>query len=517
MTETKPALLVSALVTVSLLIGLLGLAVFLFGDEATAGPNQFAIAVCAGIAAVFGRLHGVSWDEIREAIKEGVMVAVPALFILLAVGALIGTWAVSGTIVAMMHYGLEILNLEYFYLSACAISAIVAVSIGSSWTVAGTLGVGLIGMAQGVGLSPAITAGAVISGAYFGDRISPLSDATNLAAAVAETPLLRHIRYSLWTTLPALILALLGFLAMDMTETTVVSEVEIVKIQATLGEIFDVSLWGLTPLLLVLALVIARQPPFISIMSGALFGGILALITQPGLVLGFAEDPALPTWLTMVAAIWQALSTGFVIETGIPEMDTLLSRGGMSSMLGTVWLILSALAFGAILEHTRMINALLQPLISFARSTGRLFFSVTTTCFGVNVMAADQYIAIALPGRVFAPEFRDRGLAPENLSRLVSDSATVTSALVPWNTCGAYMAVALGVGTLHYLPFCFFNIASPLISILVGMIGIGIAKADLGPAATPSEKAEIADAPHPQTNPPQATGTGGDAELRRSL
>ena len=507
MTDTKPEPLVSALVTVSLLIGLLGLAVFLFGDEATAGPNQFAIAVCAAVASVLGRLHGVSWDEIREAVKDGVKVAVPALFILLAVGALIGTWAMSGTIVAMMHYGLEVLNLEYFYVSACAISTIVAVSIGSSWTVAGTLGVGLIGMAQGVGLSPAITAGAVISGAYFGDRISPLSDATNLAAAVAEAPLLRHIRYGLWTAFPALVLALLGFLALDMTQTAVVSEVEVVKIQATLGEIFDVSLWGLTPLLLVLALVIARLPPFISIMSGALFGGILALFTQPGLVLAFAADPELPTWLAMVEAIWQALSTGFVIETGIEEMDTLLSRGGMSSMLDTVWLILTALAFGAILEHTRMINALLQPLISFARSTGRLFFSVTTTCFGVNVMAADQYIAIALPGRVFAPEFRDRGLAPENLSRLVSDGATVTSPLVPWNTCGAYMAVALGVGTLHYLPFCFFNIASPLISVMVGIIGIGIAKAGAGQAETPLDETEMAVTPEPQTGSSRTPGS----------
>ena len=487
MTDTKPEPLVSALVTVSLLIGLLGLAVFLFGDEATAGPNQFAISVCAAVAFVLGRLHGYSWDELREAIVEGVKVAVPALFILLAVGALIGTWAMSGTIVAMMHYGLEVLNLDYFYVSACAISTIVAVSIGSSWTVAGTLGVGLIGMAEGVGLSPAITAGAVISGAYFGDRISPLSDATNLAAAVAETPVLRHIRYSLWTSVPALVVAFLGFLALDMSETKRVSEVEVVKIQATLGGIFDVSFWGLTPLLLVLALVIARLPPFIAIISGALFGGLLALITQPGLVLGFAEDPKLPTTLTMVAAVWQALSTGFVIETGIQEMDTLLSRGGMASMLGTVWLILTALAFGAILEHTRMINALLQPMISFARTTGRLFFSVATTCFGVNVLAADQYIAIALPGRVFGPEFRNRGLATENLSRLVSDSATVTSALVPWNTCGAYMAVALGVGTLHYLPFCFFNIASPLISIMVGVIGFGIARQERCRAGSPAE------------------------------
>nr|NIS43766.1 Na+/H+ antiporter NhaC [Desulfuromonadales bacterium] len=476
---------VSAIVTVALLIGLLGLAVFLFGDDATAGPNQFAIAVCAAFAGVLGRLHGVGWDTLSEAVKQGVAVAVPAIFILLAVGALIGTWAMSGTIVAMMYYGLEVLNLEFFYVSACVISAIVAVSIGSSWTVAGTLGVGLMGMAQGVGLSPAVTAGAVICGAYFGDKASPLSDATNLAAAVAESQLLRHIRYSLRTTVPALALALAGFLVIDLMEIGEVSQTEVVQIQSMLAQTFNVTPWALSPLILVLLLVVLRLPAFLAIISGALFGGILALVFQPGLALVFAAEPDLPTWLAMVEAVWRALSNGYAIETGVAELDNLLSRGGMASMLDTVWLILTALAFGAILERTGMIHALLRPLIAFAKTTGRLFLAVVTTCFGVNVLAADQYIAIALPGRVFTPEFRNRNLAPENLSRLIGDSATVTSPLVPWNTCGAYMAATLGIGTLHYLPFCFFNIANPLISVMFGALGIGIAKIEVGRAAAP--------------------------------
>ncbi len=475
--QPKPDPLFAALATVLLLIGLLGLAVFLFGDDATGGPNQFAIALCAAFAGVLGRLHGASWETMKKAVEEGVAVAVPALFILLAVGALIGTWAMSGTIVAMMYYGLEILNLDYFYVSVCVISAIVATSIGSSWTVAGTLGVGLMGMAQGVGLSPAVTAGAIICGAYFGDKASPLSDATNLAAAVAEAPLFRHIRYSLLTTIPALILALLGFLALDAMETGVAEQVEVVRIQATLAGVYNVTPWALTPLALVLAMVMLRLPPFLSIISGALLAGVLALFLQPGVVLGYADDPELPTLLAMVKAIWVALAAGFSIETGIAELDRLLSRGGMASMLDTVWLILTALAFGAILERTGMIQALLRPMIAFAKTTGRLFLAVATTCFGVNVLAADQYIAIALPGRVFTPEFKDRGLAPENLSRLIGDSATVTSVLVPWNTCGAYMAATLGIGTLYYLPFAFFNIANPIISIMIGVLGIGIAKA----------------------------------------
>ena len=495
MEKTRSEPLLSALVTVALLIGLLGLAVFLFGDDATSGPNQFAIAVCGAFAIILGRLHGMSWETLREAVKEGVAVAVPAMFILLAVGALIGTWAMSGTIVAMMYYGLEILNLEFFYVSACLISAIVAISIGSSWTVAGTLGVGLMGMAQGVDLSPTITAGAVICGAYFGDKASPLSDATNLAAAVAESPLFRHIRYSLWTTIPSLAIAIFGFLAIDFMETGEVSQVEITQIQSLLSSTFNVTPWALSPLVLVLALVVVRLPAFLAIISGALFGGVIALVFQPGLALLFAAEPDLPTWLAMVEAIWRALSNGYEIQTGVAEIDNLLSRGGMASMLDTIWLILTALAFGAILERTGMIQALLRPLIAFARTTGRLFVAVVTTCFGVNVLAADQYIAIALPGRVYTPEFRGRGLAPENLSRLIGDSATVTSPLVPWNTCGAYMAATLGIGTLHYLPFCFFNIANPLISIIFGVVGFGIAKtADDPLAQTSSEKPEQEDA-----------------------
>ncbi|MGI9493369.1 MAG: Na+/H+ antiporter NhaC family protein [Geminicoccaceae bacterium] len=481
MSDTEPKNLLAALTVVFLLILLLGLAVFLFGDDAIAGPNQFAIAVCATFAAILGRLSGTRWGTMREAVERGVATAVPALFILLAVGALIGSWAMSGTIVAMMYYGLELLNLELFYVSTCIICAVVAMSIGSSWTVVGTLGVGMIGIAEGVQFSPAITAGAVICGAYFGDKTSPLSDATNLAAAVAEAPLFEHIRYTAWTAVPALLLAILGFLVIDLSETGDVSAAEIEEIQTALSATFYVSPWALTPLLVVLVLVVTNQPAFLAIISGALFGGLLASILQPDIVLAYAAAPELPVWLAMVEAVWRTLSDGFTISTGIATLDELLSRGGMASMLETVWLILTAMAFGAILEATGMIQALLHHLIQFARTTGRLFFAVATTCLGVNVLAADQYIAIALPGRVYAPEFKKRGLASKNLSRLIGDSATVTSALVPWNTCGAYMAAALGVGTLHYLPFCFFNIANPIISVMVGVLGVGIARTATAP------------------------------------
>ncbi len=491
-TEAPPSkgLLLSAIVTVVFLIVLLGLSVFLFGDEATGGPTQFAIAFAATFAAILVRFQGMSWEKIAEAVKDGVAIAIQAMFILLAVGALIGTWAMSGTIVAMMYYGLEILNLEFFYVSALVISAVIAISIGSSWTVAGTLGVGLIGMAQGVGLSPAVTAGAIICGAYFGDKTSPLSDSVNLASAVSESKLITHIRYCLRTSIPTLIVTLIGFLIIDLTESRQVSETEIVQVQSTLAATFNVSLWGLSPLALVLILVILRVGPFVSIMTGALFGGVMAVVLQPGLVLSFAQDPDLPTWLTMLKAVWYALSSGYEINTGVAEMDSLLSRGGMGSMMGTIWLILTALGFGAIMEHSGMLNALIRPMIAFATSTGRLFLSVAVTAFGINVLAADQYIATALPGRVFGREFKRRGLAPENLSRLINDSATVTSVLVPWNTCGAYMAATLGVSAWAFMPFCFFNIANPIISILVGAFGIGIAKVAVDTTEPSAESTE---------------------------
>ena len=474
-TEKDGSMLASAVATVLLLISLLALSVYLFGDDATGGPNQFALALCATFAAVLARRKGHAWDEMSKAVCEGVSIAVPAIFILLAVGALIGTWAMSGTIVAMIYYGLEFMNLEFFFVSTCFISALISLSIGSSWTVAGTLGVGLMGIAEGVGLSPVIAAGAVISGAYFGDKASPLSDATNLAAAVGGSELFEHIRYSLITSLPAILIALTGFLLIDLTQTAEVSQDRVIAIQSLLTEHFTISWLSLLPLAVVLVMVIKGQPAFLSLMTAALVGGLVAVYMQPDLVLGFSHTENLPVPLAMLKAVWQALSNGFSVETGVAGLDSLLSRGGMASMLSTIWLILTALAFGAILDFSGMIRALLQPLINFATTTGRLFISVVTTGLGINVLAADQYIAIALPGRIFAREFRKRDLAPVNLSRLIGDSSTVTSALVPWNTCGAYMAATLGVGTLSYLPYCFFNIANPIISILFGAFSVKIA------------------------------------------
>jgi NhaC family Na+:H+ antiporter len=461
----EPSLL-DALVPVVALMAMLVGSYVLYGDDASRGPNQIALLTCGMIAAAIARKNGVAWEGLRQATLDGVASGLSAIFILLAVGALIGTWAMSGTIVAMVYYGLEILSPNYFYASAALLCGAVALSIGSSWTVAGTLGIGLMGIASNMGLSPAITAGAVISGAYFGDKASPLSDTVNLATAAAGSDLFRHIRETLWTSVPALVIAL-GLFAL-------LGERGDFDAAATLGGIdqhFHVSLWSFLPLVFVLALAMLRFPPFATIFLGAMVGGVLAVLTNPHAVIGLANDPSLPRPIALLKGVWSALATGYKVDTGEPAIDTLLSRGGMASMLTTVWLIITALAFGSVVEHAGLLARLVDPIVRRARSTGGLIAAVVASCIGGNVIAADQYIAVVLPARMFKAEFARRGLDPVVLSRAIGDTAPVTSALVPWNSCGAYMAATLGVGTLHYAGFAFFCLLNPVITILIGIAG----------------------------------------------
>ncbi|WP_297971626.1 Na+/H+ antiporter NhaC family protein, partial [uncultured Amaricoccus sp.] len=393
----------------------------------------------------------------------------------LAVGALIGTWALSGTLMAMVYYGLKLLDPNYFYMSACLIAAFVAVSIGSSWTVAGTIGIGLMGVAQKMGLDPAIAAGAIISGAYFGDKSSPLSDTANLACAAAGANLYDHVRESLWTSAPALAVAVLGFWLLGAR-----GDFDASGIAAGIEAAFHPSLVHFLPLVLVLALALLRWPPFVTIFIGALAGGLLAVVAAPERVVAFAGGD-LPHGLALLKGIWAALATGYVSTTGEPAVDELLTRGGMSSMLGTVWLILVALAFGGIVEKAGVLDRLIGPVIAAARSVGALVAALVGAAFATNVLASDQYIAVVLPGRMFRGAFAARGLAPVVLSRALGDSGTVTSPLIPWNSCGAYMAATLGVATTAYLPFAFFNLLNPFVSIAFACLGLRMLR-----QATPS-------------------------------
>ena len=474
----QPSVL-DAFAPMAVLIVLLAASYLLYGDKASLGPNQIALIFSSLAAVAVAVKNGVPWSDLRQATVDGVSSGLSAIFILLAVGALIGTWALSGTIVTMVYYGLELLSPNYFYASTALICAAVALGIGSSWTVAGTIGIGLMGVAASMGLSPAITAGAIISGAYFGDKASPLSDTVNLATASAGSELFEHIRLTLWTSLPSLLIAVIGFGLLgrpgDYAATSTLSG---------LSDHFNISPWALTPLVFVFALAVLRVPPFVTIFAGAVLGGVVAVALNAHQVIAFAGDPSLPAPIAALKGIWSALATGYVSKTGDKDIDVLLTRGGMESMLNTVWLILTALAFGAIVEHAGLLSRLIDPIARRARSTGMLVVAVVGSCIGLNIVASDQYIAIVLPARMFRAEFARRGLRPVALSRAVGDSGSVTSPLIPWNSCGAYMSAALGVPTVTYAAFAFFSILNPLATIVIAFLGIHMKQPSLDPPAS---------------------------------
>ncbi|HVL01386.1 MAG TPA: Na+/H+ antiporter NhaC family protein [Dongiaceae bacterium] len=461
--------LVDGLLPIVSLVGLLGLSYYLFGENASFGPNQIALSFCGLMAALIGAKNGMEWSAIRQAATDGIGTGIQAIFILLAVGALIGTWAMCGTIASMVYYGLKLLSPHYFYASTCAICAVAALSIGSSWTVAGTIGIGMMGIAQSMDLSPLITAGAVISGAYFGDKASPLSDTANLATAAAGSELFSHIRESLWTSVPALLLAIIGFALLgsqgDFDASATLRGME---------QHVTVSLWTFLPLLLVLVLALKRVPPFVTIFASALAGGLLAVILVPQDVAALANNSELHPAFQQLKGVWAALATGYQVSTGDASVDKLLTRGGMSSMMLTIWLIMTALAFGAIVEHTGLLRRVITPLIDRAKSTLALVASLVGSCLASNALTADQYISIVLPARMFRQSFESRGLAPVMLSRVVGDSATVTSPLIPWNSCGAYMSAALGVSAISFAPYCFFNLLNPLLTVLFTVVGFRV-------------------------------------------
>lgn len=483
----RPASVADVIVTISITVGLLALSVFLFGSDSSSGANQIALVIGAVLATGVGIKNGHSWKVIEQNIIGGIATAMPAILILFSVGSLIGIWMLSGTVPTMIYYGLLLLDPAVFLPASCLLCAVVALSIGSSWTVASTLGVALIGVAGALGLSLEMTAGAVISGAYFGDKMSPLSDTTNLAPAVTGIDLFTHIRHMVWTTAPSFVLALLAFVLLGARSDSAQSLNELEQTLELLQASFEIGPIMLLPVLVVVVLAARKVPAVASILAGVAAGAALALLYQRPVILAFA-DPQGEDLTRLFKGVWRVLFDGYSADTGGDTLDALLSRGGMSSMLNTVWLIITAMCFGSALEKAGVLQRLMQGLIHFARSVGGLIASTAVTCFGVNALAADQYMSIVITGRMFRDEYTSRGLHPKNLSRVLEDSGTITSPLVPWNTCGAYMAAALGVPTLAYLPFCFFNLVNPFVSVTYGYTGFKIT-----PAGAPGQRSGTAD------------------------
>lgn len=471
-THQKPGLFQSLIPIIFLIVALF-INVRIFGDASLDGSNQMILILSAGVASLVALKLGYSWKEIRGGIVKSISSAMASILILLLIGSLAGTWLVSGIVPAMIYYGLEVLNPTIFLFASCVTCAIVAVATGSSWTTAATVGIALVGIGTALGLSPGMVAGSIVSGSYFGDKMSPLSDTTNLAPAMVGTDLFTHIRYMAYTTIPSISISLILFLIIGLMQTTGDTPVNTSEILMAIESKFNINGWLFLVPAVVVGLIIKRIPAIPAILTGAMLGGVFALIFQPDVVhavSGFEEK----NWISSYVGVMTSMYGDVSIVTGNPVVDDLLSSGGMAGMLGTVWLIISAMVFGGVMERSGMLKRIAEAVISVVNSTGSLIASTVGTCIFFNVTASDQYLAIVVPGRMYTDTYREKNLAPENLSRTLEDSGTVTSVLIPWNTCGAYHANVLGVSTFAYAPFAFFSIISPFMTMFYAYAGIKI-------------------------------------------
>lgn len=483
----KPGLGLS-LIPILFLIILLATNVYIFSDNASYGPNQMALLFAASLAAVLSIPLKYTFEELLDGIVKSISSALGAILILLMIGALAGTWLISGVVPAMIYYGLDILNPTIFLVAACIVSAIVSVATGSSWSTSATIGIALMGIGQALGLNPGVVAGAVISGAYFGDKMSPLSDTTNLAPAMAGTDLFTHIRYMAKTTGPSIGLTLIIFLIWGFTIDGSSSLGNVEVVQEAIASKFNINVFLFIIPALVIFLIVKKMPALPALLIGTLMGAVFALIFQMDVLKEIAGGETFGI-VEMYKSILSAMFTQVSVSTGNAMVDNLLTSSGMEGMLSTVWLIICAMIFGGVMEENGMLKRIADSIISLAHSTGGLVASTAGTCIIFNITASDQYIAIVVPGRMFRDEFRERGLAPENLSRTLEDSGTVTSVLVPWNTCGAYQSSVLGVATTTYLPYCFFNIISPFMTVLFAAANIKIKRLPKEETATEIEAA----------------------------
>lgn len=471
----KPGLLMS-LIPIVVLVGILVLNISIFGDSATLGPNQLALLLAAIVAGIIGIFFlKVPYKFIEERVIHSIGLSLQANLILLVVGSLVGLWIFSGVVPAMIYYGIELINPTWFLPVSCIVCMIVSLATGSSWSTGGTVGVALIGIGQALNIPVGMVAGAVISGAYFGDKLSPLSDTTNLAPAMAGTDLFTHIRYMLYTTLPSIILALICFTVLGFfyragtTDLAQVGEVtQMLKTQ------FNISPFLFLLPMIVFTLVAKKVPALPALIIGCLLGAFFVVIFQNELLIKLLGADYSNKGI--YSKILEVAHGGFKIESGNKLIDSLLSRGGMSSMLNTVWLILMAMVFGGVMEVTGMLEEIANTIMKFVSGTASLIAATISSCVVMNVTASDQYLSIVVPGKMFKDSYEKFGLAPQNLSRSLEDAGTITSVLIPWNTCGAYFSSILGVSTMAYLPFCFFNYLNPLIAIIVAGIGWKIQK-----------------------------------------
>ena len=484
MTKNKIPYLI-ALLPILFLIVLLTINVLNY-DNAIGGANQLALLISAALASIIGVIYGTKWIKILDGIGTSIKSIVPAIMMLLLIGALSGTWLISGVIPTMVYYGLQILNPKIFLFATAIITAIISLSTGSSWSTIATVGIALLGIGTAIGLPIGLIGGAIISGAYFGDKMSPLSETTNMAAAVSGVDLFDHIKYMMYTSIPSFTISLIIFLVIGLYFTTDISSEQINRATNIISNKFNITPWLFLVPILVITMIINKIAAIPALFYGTLLGAIFSLIFQPEIVIEVSGSSA-----SNISSYYKGVMNAMIGDVNftslnssindifnIPESDRseLLKSGGMYGMLNTLLLIFCAMAFSGSIESTGLLHRVAQPIVEYAQNTGSLIASTASTCIFFNLTTSDQYMSIVVPGRMFANTYKEKELAPENLSRTLEDSGTVTSVLIPWNSCGATQSAVLGVATFAYLPFCFFNIISPLMTIAYGYFGFRIKK-----------------------------------------
>lgn len=465
--KKREATLWEALIPVIATIGLLMYTVLpVFGVNGDVHIPLVLGATVAVLVAVY-RL-GYTWKEVEDGIISSIGGTMQAIIILAIIGMIIGTWILGGIVPTLIYYGLQVLSPGIFLFATLILCSIVSMATGSSWTTAGTVGIALMGVGAGLGINPAMTAGAIISGAYFGDKMSPLSDTTNLAPAMAGATLFDHIRHMVYTTGVSYVIAAAGFIFLGFGYASKVLDKTVIdEILSLMSQNFNINPLLLLVPIIVIVLVAMKVPAIPGLFMGTLLGGLAAMAFQGA----------------TVGVVFDAMQYGYSKETGNAILDSLLIRGGLQSMMWTISLIMCALTFGGILETTGMLESIAKRVLKYAKSTGSLVTATILTSIFANVLAGDQYLSIVLPGKMYKEEFHKRGLAPRNLSRCLEDAGTLTSPLVPWNTCGATMSTYLGIATIEYLPYCFLNLVNPIVSIVFGFTGITMMKLENDPSA----------------------------------
>ncbi len=463
-----------ALLPVIILVVMLAYNVYVFGDDALSGSNQFILLLGGAVAALVGFRNKVSYKSMMVEVAENVKSTSGAILILLMVGALAGTWLISGIIPAMIYYGLQVLNPTIFLAATLIICAVISIATGSSWTTAATVGIALIGIGEALGISLGMTAGAVLSGAYFGDKMSPMSDTTNLAPAMAGTDLFTHIKYMAYTTVPTIVVTLLVFVILGFFQNAT-GQADVDTLLTDIDAAFNISPWLFLVPIIVIALIIKKTPPLVALLAGTILGGIFALIFQPEVVAQVAEVKQLD-FNSAYKGVLKSITVETSVATENEALADLFTAGGMAKMLGTIWLILCAMVFGGVMDAIGALARISSFMLNLFDSIFGLFASTVFTCIGLNFTASDQYLAIVVPGKMYSKAYKDKGLAPENLSRTLEDSGTVTSVLIPWNTCGAYHSGVLGVPVFDYAFYAIFNWLSPFMTLLFAAFQIKIKK-----------------------------------------